>query len=234
MTYADQTGHTAHWNKLCHHWTKKVELDRNPQNSGPEKASCTEQQCYRLFDTQRLDERIDWIHCGFPEGDRTVRERRSPIVSSTGLRRLPFLTPPLPGGGRILVSPQSASMLAVVGLGPQRSCASHPFLGGWTRRIIRIVIQIRQARNAASDAIRTKLQSGELVSMSQVKSASGTIALTTSSPNAHAHGFHDCDSGFAASLMPTAWDKRVGEARKIRPRQIAQERIGLKTRLRTR
>jgi hypothetical protein len=107
-------------------------------------------------------------------------------------------------------------MLAGLGFRARRRCAGHHFLGGWTRRIIRIVIQIRQARNAASDAIRTKLQSSELVSTSPVKSASGTIALTTSSPNAHAHGFHDFDSAFAASLMPTAWDNRVGEARKIR------------------
>ena len=80
MTYAEQTGHTAHWNKLSRHWTKEVELDRKPEDSGPEKASCSEQQCYRLFDTQRLEECIDWIHCGSPEGDRTVCERRPPIV----------------------------------------------------------------------------------------------------------------------------------------------------------
>ena len=77
MTYADQTGHTAHRNKLSRHWTKEVELDRKPQDSGSEKASCSEQQCYRLFDTQRLDDCIDWIHCGSPESYRTVRKRQS-------------------------------------------------------------------------------------------------------------------------------------------------------------
>jgi hypothetical protein len=66
VAYADQTGHSAHRNKLSRHWTKKVELDRKPQDPGPEKTSCSEQQCYRLFDTQGLNECIDWIHCGFP------------------------------------------------------------------------------------------------------------------------------------------------------------------------
>jgi hypothetical protein len=115
VTYADQAGHTAHRNKLSRHWTKKVELDRKPQDSGSEKASCSEQQCYRLFDTQRLEECIDWIHCGSPEGDRTVRERRPPIVSSTGIRCLPFLPTPLPRRHRIRIRPQSPSMLAGVG-----------------------------------------------------------------------------------------------------------------------
>jgi len=114
VTYADQTGHTAHRNKLSRHWTKEVELDRKPQDSGSEKASCSEQQCYRLFDTQGLNECIDWIHCGSPESDRTVCERRSPIVSSTGLRRLPFGSSPVPGRHRIRISPQSPSMLAGV------------------------------------------------------------------------------------------------------------------------
>jgi hypothetical protein len=80
VAYADQTGHTAHWNKLSRRWTKKVELDREPQDPSPEKASCSEQQCYRLFDTQGLDKCIEWIHCGSPESDRIVRERRPPIV----------------------------------------------------------------------------------------------------------------------------------------------------------
>jgi hypothetical protein len=114
MTDADQTGHTAHRNKLSRHWTKEVELDRKPQDSGPEKASCSEQQCYRLFDTQRLEECIDWIHCGSPEGDRTVCERHPPIVSSTGLRLLPFCAPPLPRRDRARISPQPASILAGV------------------------------------------------------------------------------------------------------------------------
>jgi len=95
VTYADQANRNAQWRKLSRRGLEKLELDREPQDRSPEKANCGEQQCYRLFHAQGLEKCIDWIHCGSPERDRIVRERRVPIVrtqasnhkQTVGLRR---------------------------------------------------------------------------------------------------------------------------------------------------
>jgi hypothetical protein len=151
VTYPDQANRNAQWRKLSRCGLEKLELDREPQNRGPEKANGAEQQCYRLFDTQGLEECIDWIHCSSPERDRIAgrlngqprgradskRLAVDPCIGIKWLDRNTFTTTASMGPGRdrskLFAVWRASSTVALASRGPFRVTCEPIQLNGLRR-----------------------------------------------------------------------------------------------------